>query len=96
MEPWRIGRLALACNNHGSQLVPIWPDAQYAELCASDEWSHFAPCSIELRVWLERWEKGMQRGGRLVAAFPIPNGRGVEVDAGRFGYVLRQALSAYE
>jgi hypothetical protein len=41
-------------------------------------------------------KKGMQRDGRLVAAFPIPNGRGVEVDAGRFGYVLRQALSAYE
>ncbi len=70
---------ALAADDQGRQLIPVWPHKKFAELCAEGGWSGYAPDSIELEVWLKLWLPGMKADNRLVAVFPTPDSKGVAV-----------------
>jgi len=77
-------------------MVPIWPHAQYATACAINEWNGLEARSIPLSEWMELWTAGLLRDQRLVAAFPIPEGKGVVVSPERLKSDLAAALLAYE
>ena len=93
---WHPEGWALAQDDAGCQLIPIWPHSKYAELCADRSWAGFDPKAIPVNAWLDRWIAGMERDGRLVAAFPTPNDKGVIVDPRRFERDLRRELTQYE
>jgi hypothetical protein len=59
---WQEG-WALAANDDGQQLVPVWPHSKYAELCVEGVWSGYEPRSVSLDVWLDRWIPGMEKDG---------------------------------
>ncbi len=93
---WQEGGWALAGDDEGRQLVPVWPHQRYAALCAQDVWAGHAPKPIALDAWIERWIPGMERDGRLVAVFPTPEDRGVAVEPARLGADLREESANYE
>jgi len=93
---WQADGWALAADDQGRQLVPVWPHEKFAELCARDVWAGYAPKAIEIEAWMERWIPGMQRDTILVAVFPTPNDRGVAVDPAKLGEDLQEELSNYE
>src|SRR5688572_25582924 len=39
---------ALASDDLGRELVPIWPHNKYASLCTTSEWRGFLPASIDI------------------------------------------------
>ncbi|WP_257218229.1 DUF2750 domain-containing protein [Janthinobacterium sp. BJB304] len=55
--------------------IPFWPEAAYAQACASGEWEHFQPRAIALDDFLSKWLPGMAGNGQLASVFPVPQGR---------------------
>ncbi len=93
---WQEGGWALAGDDAGRQLVPVWPHSRYAALCAEGAWLGYQPKAITLDSWLDRWLPGMERDQRLVAVFPAPNDKEVTIEPRRLEQVLRTELSNYE
>jgi hypothetical protein len=87
---------ALAVDDAGHELLPVWPHEKFALLCATGIWAGHQPKAIDLDDWLERWTPGMNKDGRLVAVFPTPQDKGVAVDPRRLEVDLREELSQYE
>lgn len=91
---WRDG-WALAADDILRTLVPVWPHSTYAARCATGPWSGYETRDIPLRDFIDRWLPGMVRDGRLVAAFPTPEGKGLEVDPLRMRDDLAEELEQY-
>jgi len=92
---WQEGGWALASDDQGHELVPVWPHARFAALCTRDAWAGYVPKQIELEIWLDRWLPGMERDGRNVAVFPTPDDHGVAVEPKRLGSDLRKESANY-
>jgi hypothetical protein len=87
---------ALAADDNGLQLMPVWPHARFAEACAAGEWADSLPEAIPLDRWIEAWLTGLTRDHCGVAVFPVPGGVGVPVGAERLAADLSEALKQYE
>ena len=46
--------------------MPFWSDRAYAKQCAKEDWSHYEPTPIPLKLFLEGWLTGMAADGCLV------------------------------
>ena len=62
---------AQAC---GKVAIPFWPEAAFAQACASGEWEHFQPRAIALDDFLAKWLLGMANNDQLASVFPVPQG----------------------
>lgn len=79
------------CEDAGHALhVPVWPHPVYAGACVLDLWEGFAPRSIGLVEWLERWTDGLIRDERLIAVFPTTQDKGVSIDPAAFARALER------
>ncbi len=87
---------AIAGDDEGCELFPIWPHAEYAAMCAVGQWEHYLPQAIDVGTWLARWLPGLERDRRLVAVFPTPDGKGAPFGAARFSELLHAAMEDYE
>lgn len=92
---WQEG-WALATDDAGHELVPIWPHSLYAIICTTGRWSGYIPKAIDLTEWKEKWTGGMQNDKRLVAVFPTPREKGVVVLPSRFQADLDSECMKYE
>lgn len=91
---WKDG-WALAADDTGHQVVPVWPHQNYATICASGEWLGHVAKEIDLNTWLERWLPGIKSDNRFVAIFPTPDDRGAVVDSVRLSADLKEELENY-
>ena len=91
---WKDG-WSLAENNNGQTVVPCWPHAKFAELCATGDWLDHKARPIEMQVWLDRWLPGITRDNRLIAVFPTPNDKGLILDSMRMAADLCVELQNY-
>ena len=58
----------------GKVAIPFWPEAAFAQACASGDWEHFQPRAITLGDFLHKWLPGMTGNGQLAFVFPVPQG----------------------
>lgn len=91
---WKDGWV-LAKDNDGHLVVPVWPHAQFAEMCANGDWSDHEARPIEMEAWLNRWLPGISRDSRFIAVFPTANDKGVVVDSERLAADLGEELQNY-
>ena len=87
------GGWVLFGDNHGREIVPVWPHKNYATACAKIE---FSPEPIGLSTWLDKWLPGIKSDNRLIAVFPNLTEQGVVVTAERLGEDLRAEIANYE
>jgi hypothetical protein len=87
---------ALAADDAGNQLIPFWPTAEFAQLCAQSEWEGYTPSPIALDIFMDKWLPGMMKDGRRLAVFPTPSGRGVAVEPTRLLLDLTSELEKLE
>jgi len=85
----------LYADDKGQQLVPVWPARAFAEACCTNEWAECTVEMIPLSEWLSAWIPGMIRDGRAVAAFPLPDDRGMIVEPKRMATDLRETELQY-
>ncbi|MEN5236382.1 DUF2750 domain-containing protein [Pseudomonas sichuanensis] len=80
----------------GREVVPFWPEEDFARLCAVDEWSGFSPCQISVGDFLEKWLPGMQGDNRLCQIFPVRDDVGFVINPAELESALRAELEQYE
>lgn len=68
---------ALAADNAGAPVFPLWPAEEYARACAIKEWSAYQPRSIELGFLTAELLPRMERDGVLPGVFFTPMSKGV-------------------
>lgn len=97
-EVWSLGSdgWALAGDDDGRQLVPIWPHPIYAERCATRAWAGYEPRLILLKDFLRKWVPGMKRDNRLAAVFQTEAGKGVPVEPDRLREDIETELENYD
>lgn len=86
----------LCGDDTGQELVPVWPHARFAEVCADSARISDKPAAIDLSEWLEDWTPGIIRDRRQVAVFPgVGMKHAVVVSAARLKSDLEEELSQY-
>ena len=54
---WVLDDDGILCygDNDGNKYFPVWPEEEFANLCAIDDWSNAKPFAIELDEFLEEY-----------------------------------------
>jgi hypothetical protein len=91
---WKDG-WALAADEAGHQVVPVWPHQNYAVACARGDWSEHVAKEIDLDAWMERWLPGIEKDSRLIAIFPTPDDKGAVVGSKRLAGDLEEEIANY-
>ncbi len=68
---------ALAATNDGQEVFPVWPAKEYAQLCATNEWSGYKPASFSLVDFMEELLPNLKNDGVLLGIFYTPSDKGV-------------------
>ncbi len=63
-----------------NDLVPIWPEAVFAELWRSEEWQHCEAKAISLEKWVKDWSPGLEKDEINVLVFPNQDNQGLVVE----------------
>ncbi|WP_373231378.1 DUF2750 domain-containing protein [Cohnella sp.] len=61
---------ATADDGEGNKCIPFFPNQEFAQNCAVEEWSGFKPESIDLYEFIEEWLSGMKEDKLKVSIFP--------------------------
>lgn len=59
--------------SHGQTAVPFWPEAAFALICATGDWTAYQPRAIALDDFSGKWLHGMANNNELVCVFPMPD-----------------------
>lgn len=86
---------ALAGSNDDEVVFPIWPEQEYAALCAVNEWSGFEPLSMTLDEFLANLLPQLKGDNVLLGVFYSPNDNGVVVPADRLNNDIHAELQNY-
>jgi hypothetical protein len=85
---------ALAFDDDGRDVLPLWPTADSARLCATRLWEGFEPRSIPLTELMEQLLPELAQEGIPVGVFFTPTGEGWLVTAAELRAQLLGAASA--
>lgn len=80
----------------GKVAIPFWPEAAFAQACASGDWEHCQPRAIALGDFLAKWLPGMVSNGQLASVFPVPHGRASIAAPGDLLADLQEEARQYE
>ena len=72
---------ALALDDSGRDVLPLWPAPEFAALCATRLWSGFQPRAIRLKDLVENVLPQLEEEGMPVGIFFTPEGQGHPVTA---------------
>ncbi len=92
---WKDG-WALMTNDDGALVFPLWPAREYADLCATSDWSGYEPSEIDLASLLGELAPKLEEKSILSGVFPVPSGRGVTVTIGELRQALHTEMRNYE
>lgn len=87
---------ALLGDDKGNRILPIWPEKEFAQLCAVDQWKSYSPEVIELNNFLEKWIPGMLNDKTMLNVFLTPNSKGTVVSPDQLDEDLQDELEQYE
>lgn len=86
---------ALAAADDGTTVFPLWPNKEYAELCAEKEWAGYEPRSISLADFREVLLPKLKLEGVLPGVFFTPASRGVTPSVEELESALDAELQNY-
>jgi len=87
---------AILKDGQGKKVMPFWPEEEFAQICAKDTWQGYAPKSIELYDFIEKWLTGMYDDDIKVGVFYVPEGKGVTRYPHELKEDLEEELEQYE
>lgn len=85
----------LMADADGRPIFPFWPSREYAELCAIEKWSGFAPEEISLKDLLTELLPKLKAQGVNVGVCPTPRGKGVVLGVDELERALREEMTKY-
>ncbi|NQZ80223.1 MAG: DUF2750 domain-containing protein [Colwellia sp.] len=57
-------------NTEEDDCIPVWPNEEFAQAWATDEWQACQAESISLNKWFSRWSHGLADDQLAVVVFP--------------------------
>lgn len=66
-------------NTDDEDCVPVWPNKEFAQLWATEEWSECSAEAISLNKWFSRWTIGLADDELSVVVFPNKSEEGIIV-----------------
>lgn len=87
---------ALAATSAGQDVFPLWPAAEYAQLCAAGVWSGYAPREIPLDESFQALLLRLRETGTSLGVFYTPTDQGVIPTYDEFESDLKSELSRIE
>lgn len=87
---------ALLGDDDGNRIFPVWPEKEFAALCAVDQWKNYNPEVITLENFIEKWIPGMTNDKTLVNVFLTPNAKGKVISPNDLYTDLQGELEQYE
>ncbi|MGE8533918.1 DUF2750 domain-containing protein [Chryseobacterium sp. 22543] len=87
---------ALLGDNDDNRIFPVWPEKEFAVLCAVDQWKNYKPEVITLDNFIEKWIPGMTNDKTLVNVFLTPNAKGTVTSPKDLLDYLQEELEQYE
>lgn len=91
---WKDG-WALMKNDDGTQVFPLWPAREYAQLHRTGNWSEYEAREIPLADLLDELVSKLMQAGVLPGVFPTPQGKGVTPTPNELAASLRKELENY-
>ena len=64
-------------NTEDEDCVPVWPNEEFAQAWATDDWSQCTAEAISLNKWFSRWTHGLADDELAVVVFPSANEEGL-------------------
>jgi hypothetical protein len=92
---WKDG-WALMENDDGTQVFPLWPAREYAELHRTGNWAEYEAREIPLADILDELVPKLAQGGILPGVFPTQEGKGVTPTPEALAASLRKELENYK
>lgn len=86
---------ALAGDEGGNKIFPLWPAEEYAALCAVELWESYKPEPIPLAELTEELLPSLEKEDILLGVFYTPENKGVVVTTEEFVNHLNYELSRY-
>lgn len=77
-------------------VIPFWPEADFAQACASGGWAGYQPRVIALDDFLHLWLPGMQDSEQLASIFAVPQGAAAIAAPADLLADLQQEAEQYE
>ncbi|RYF05479.1 MAG: DUF2750 domain-containing protein [Oxalobacteraceae bacterium] len=68
---------ALASKEDGTLVFPLWPDSEFAQVCADYEWTGYAPQSFSLDELMTELLPQLAQDGIVTGVFHTPGARDV-------------------
>ncbi|MCB1880506.1 MAG: DUF2750 domain-containing protein [Gammaproteobacteria bacterium] len=86
---------ALAATDDGQQVFLLWPAKEYAQLCASNEWTGYEPESFSLDDLMGELLPNLKNDGILPGVFYTPTDNGVTPTVDQLLSDLNEELENY-
>ncbi len=64
-------------NTEDEDCVPVWPNQEFAQAWATEEWQACKPEAISLNKWLSRWSTGLADDELALVVFPSQQEQGL-------------------
>ena len=80
----------------GQPVFPLWPEREYAALCASEDWVGYEPREIELDEFLAELLPLLAQQGVHPGVFFIPEEGSIDITSIQLQRDLEQELAKYE
>jgi hypothetical protein len=85
---------ALAKKADGALVFPLWPDSEFAKLCADYEWTGYEPQSFGLTELVDELLPQLEQDGIATGVFYTPGARDVMPSAGLLRRDLHDELAS--
>jgi hypothetical protein len=92
---WKDG-WALMANPDRTELFPLWPAREYAELCRIADWASYEPKEIALQDLISELATKLKERGVQPGIFPTPGGKGVTPTVDHLCAALAREMENYE
>jgi hypothetical protein len=87
---------ALAATSTGQDVFPLWPAAEYAQLCAAGDWAGYSPREIPLDELFQQLLPRLRDTSTPLAVFYTPRDQGVIPNLEEFEADLKTELDRIE
>lgn len=87
---------AMLSDSSGRKIIPFWPEKDFAQLCATEQWETYGARAIPLKDFIDKWLPGMKKDDILVGIFYTPSGKGIPVEPERLRADIEEELEQYE
>jgi hypothetical protein len=86
---------AMSVTPEGQQVLPLWPEREYAERCIAEEWANHEPREIDLDAALEMMIPTLREQGIQPGVFFSPEQGSLNITLDEFERDLRAELTRY-